>query len=316
MKSRLYRKVDETLHSEDNILEASRQFLETLTPAIDAICHGIRDPGVTRRLMYRCIIERAKENLSCILFLSSSEHSSMSQLPLRPLCEDLIYGSWLRTLPAEQADRFVRATISTDMLKSLAMQDDFLPRFTSTMQAWRAGEADQAPRSKHIEDPEVRDISAHAKQWRKELSDLGKQMGWPGNRVPTIHVMAKQCDLEEIYNFFYYGTSKAVHSNLLQMARMAVEVSRRRFDISSKPVSPYYKTFSLAYGVYLVEEIFYRIMAPEFPFQCLKIDDEAHSVWLAFVLAGLARNEALPSLLTESELSLRTRITSPRARPS
>jgi hypothetical protein len=139
-------------------------------------------------------------------------------------------------------------------------------------------------------------------------------MGWPGNRVPTIQAMAKQCDLEEIYNFFYYGTSKAVHSNLLQMARMAQERSGRRFDISSKPVSPYYETFSLSYGVYLVEEVICRIMTPEFPREYIKIDDEAHSVWLAFILAGLAFNEALPSLLTESELGLRTRITSPRAR--
>lgn len=38
--------------------------------------------------------------------------------------------------------------------------------------------------------------------------------------MPTIHEMAQQSGISEVYDFFYHGSSKAVHSNPHNMMRM------------------------------------------------------------------------------------------------
>jgi len=114
--------------------------------------------------------------------------------------------------------------------------------------------------------------------------------------------MARQCGLIEIYDFFYHGTSKSVHSNVHHMLRMAWGNPGRKFRISSKVLAPHHRTFSLAYGAYLTEELFTRIVVPQFPDECSLIDDKARSIWIAGVIMILVRNKALPPLVTKEEL--------------
>ena len=76
--------------------------------------------------------------------------------------------------------------------------------------------------------------------------------------------MAEQCELEEVYEFFYHGTSKAVHSDIHRMIQMVSFSSEEKLNISSQGMAGYHSVFSLAYGLWLIEELFQRIIQPEF----------------------------------------------------
>jgi hypothetical protein len=304
----LWQKVDDALNSDDTVLEACRNYIETLSPAIDAICNGINVSRVGRNLIYRCIAKRMQENVGAIIAFAESDYSSMSPMPLRPLCEDLIYGCWLRGLPAEDVDSFVEMSIWTDILKGMGVQSRFLPRAYKTY-TLLPNEAQSAsdPVGAKPDEPERDAIfeTAHL-SYRQQLKILGKKLGWNNGRTPSIYEMAKSCDLIEIYEFFYHGASKSVHSDMHTMGRMVWGTPGGSFNISSQNFANYYRLFALAYSVWLAEELFERLIAPEFSKECLLIDGQAHSVWLAMVLTGLARNKAFPPLVTKEELRWRS----------
>lgn len=107
--------------------------------------------------------------------------------------------------------------------------------------------------------------SSEDQKRKKELKTLGIKLGWPKGKQPNIYEMAKQSRLEEIYEFFYRGTSKAVHASLHNMLRMVWGTPGKTFTITSHNFESYYVRFSLVYGVWLVSEIFERIVQLEFP---------------------------------------------------
>lgn len=100
----LERQIEQTLKSDNSILESCRRFLDVISPTVAAICDQVSMVVPNRDLVYRCIIKRSQENLWAIIDIAKSSHPYMSTLPLRPLCEDLIYGVWLRTLPPEESN--------------------------------------------------------------------------------------------------------------------------------------------------------------------------------------------------------------------
>jgi hypothetical protein len=66
-----------------------------------------------------------QENFAMIVATAASDFSYMSTMPLRPLCEDLIYGCWLWTLPEGDADKLVELTTTADISKSIDAQNNF-----------------------------------------------------------------------------------------------------------------------------------------------------------------------------------------------
>lgn len=291
-ESELSRQVQEALDCEDTILQACRRYLETIAPAIAAICDQVTFDGFKRELVYRCIAKRTQENFAMTVATAITDFSSMSTMPLRPLCEDLIYGCWLRTLPEGLADKVVELSMLADISKSIDAQNSFLTSAYSELDA-------SGPR---FTPPAGNFDVIRMMNDRQALRDVGLQLGWPRGRQPNIREMARACSLSEIYDFFYHGTSKAVHSNLHNMARMVWGDPNTYYTISSRNFERYYTRFALTYGMWLTEEIFNYVIGPEFPVESGLIDDEARTVWLAMVLAGLARNRTLPPLVTKQEL--------------
>lgn len=301
---KLLRKVDDVLKAEHSILEACRQYLETLQPTIRAISDDVQADRFSRNLIYRCMAKRAEENLGIIIATAYTSNSFVGPLTLRPLCEDLIYGCWLALIPSHDADRFVKLSAMDAMLKSLRAQTNFLPRAYERFTFLPKEDAERllgsgAERSEDFIQAQIEIIDAERSRFRSELRTLGTALGW--TTVPSTRSMAEKCQLEEIYEFFYHGASKAVHSDLHRMSQMMSHSTEGNFHISSQRMTEYYSAFSLAYGMWLTEEIFERVIGPEFPDECSLIDDQAHSVWLSMVLTGLSRNRALPPLVTPSE---------------
>jgi Family of unknown function (DUF5677) len=144
-------------------------------------------------------------------------------------------------------------------------------------------------------------IDEERQRIRGELRTLASRLGWPGGKIPSIYSMANQCQLEEIYEFFYHGSSKAVHSDLHHMAQMVLRSRDGTVTISSRGMASSSSLFALTYGMWITEEIFTRIVQREFPQECSLIDSDARNVWLAVVLTGLARNRAFPRLVSTSE---------------
>jgi Family of unknown function (DUF5677) len=258
--------------------------------------------GVSTQLVYRCIARRAEECLSTVLFLVSSPFGYVAPMVLRPLCEDLIFGRWLSGLAAPHADRFVQLQTELSILRGLDAQEDFLPRAYAML----AGDGEEGEQRRQ----ERSSISKLEVKRRKaaleaELKALGAEMKWKNTRPPSIGQMAVGCGLTDIYEFFYHGTSKAVHADLHQMGRMVWGTPGSTFTITSSHLQPHYELFSVAYGVWLTERLFDDVLASAFPEECSLIDEQARSVWLALVLVGLARNNALPPLVTKRELDWR-----------
>jgi Family of unknown function (DUF5677) len=306
MDKSLARKVKRVLRAENRYLEACRQYLETLRPAVRAISENVQDDKLTRQLIYRCIAKRAEENFSTVTSTVETTHAFMGPLVLRPLCEDLIYGCWLARLPTSVADSFVELSAMDDMLKSLRAQTNFMPRAYAKYTFWSPSDVErflgpEAERSEEFIGEQNAIIDIERNRVRSDLKAMGARLGWARGKVPSIYSMAKECNLEEIYELFYHGTSKAVHSDLHHMTQMVGRSSTGALNISSQRTKGHYSLFSLTYGMWLTEELFTRVIGPAFEYECSLIDDQARGVWLALVLTGLSRNRALPPLVTAAE---------------
>ncbi len=305
-EDKLRAEIDQVLQSENAILESCRKFSTTISPAVDAISIDVEIPFPGRQMILRCIIKRVQENLGMIINTAESKNPHMSTMILRPLSEDLIYGTWLRTLPEDAANRLVTLSMLADVTKSIIAQTKFLPKayarlgplpdgtmgqtLTNIMEAGGFGldSSQSETRLNHV---------------KEELKELGLELGWPRGKMPSVYDMANQTDLSEIYEFFYHGSSKAVHSNLHNMSRMVWGNPKTHiFTIDSHHFENYFVGYALTYGIWLASETMERIAKHEFPGEFQLIDEEAYSVWLALVLAGLARNGKLPPLVTREEL--------------
>jgi hypothetical protein len=302
----LLAEVDQVLKSGNAIRESCRKLLAVMAPAIDATCINVEIPAPGRRAVLRCIIKRVHENLGMILTTTESDHPHMSTMMLRPLCEDLIYGAWLRTLPKDAADRLVLLSTSEDITKSILAQIRFLPRAYASLGQLPDGTFGRTLSNiMHADGFGLDSSNAQARYdlLKDELKQLGLELGWPGGRLPSIYRMANQADLSDIYDFFYHGSSKAVHANLHNMSRMVWgDLERHIFTIDSHHFENYYVSFALVYGIWLASEVIDRIAKPEFPDEFQLIDEQSYNVWLTVVLAGLARRGNLPPLVTRQEL--------------
>lgn len=306
MNDPLKNEVDHVLGAKNTIIEACKKYLDTLRPTINAICDDVKDVQFSRQLIYRCITKRAEESFGAIINMAETSDSFIGPLALRPMCEDLIYGCWLATLPPSDADMFTVLDAKDNMLKSLHAQVNFLPRAyerfsklpREDMKKFIGMSADEVG---EFTANQSTIIDAERQKIRTELRALGSKLGWPGGRMPSTYSMANRCQLEEIYSFFYHGSSKAVHSDLHHMSQMVLRSSEDGFAISSKGMAPSSSLFALTYGIWITDEIFGRIVEREFPHEHSLIDMDARSVWLALVLVGLARNRAFPRLVSMDE---------------
>jgi hypothetical protein len=282
--------------------EACRCFLDVIKPAVHALCDNVDIQAPNRNLALRCITKRTQENLAMIVATADSEHPHMTTMPLRPLCEDLIFGAWLRTFPAQDADEYIALTVLDDILKCIEAQDRFLPGAYEEYGRLPDGTLPsvELPAMRAVQFPAAEPGGHPQTVHGRMLKDLGRRLGWPRGRVPSIHDMAEQCDLADVYDFFYRGSSKAVHANPHNMMRMVW--GHQKYTISSGNFDHYYREFGLTYGILLAAELMLKVVWPEFPEQFALVNDDAFNAWLALVVAGRARNGELPPLVTTDEL--------------
>jgi hypothetical protein len=305
-EDKLRTEIDQVLQSENVIKESCRKFSTAISPAVNAISINVEISFPGRQMILRCIIKRLKENLEMIIDATESKNPHMSTMILRPLSEDLIYGTWLRTLPEDAANKLVTLSMQADITKNIIAQTKFLPKAYARLGPLPDGTMGQT--LTNIMEAGGFGLDPGQSETRldrikEELKKLGVELGWPKGKIPSVYDMANQTDLSEIYEFFYHGSSKAVHANLHNMSRMVWGNPKTHiFTIDSHHFENYFVNYALTYGIWLASETMERIAKHEFPEEFRLIDEEACSVWLALVLAGLARNGKLPPLVTREEL--------------
>jgi hypothetical protein len=302
----LLAEVSQVLKGGDTLRAACRKLLTVISPSIDAITTDVDIQSPDIQTTFRCIIKRVQENLEAIIDMTESKHPHMSTMMLRPLCEDLIYGAWLRTLPKDASNELIALSTAADITKSIMAQLRFLPKAYAEFGKLPDGTFGATLSGVMSADGFGRNLSNAEARYnflKSELKDLGLRLGWPNGKQPSVYRMAEQANLSEVYDFFYHGSSKAVHANLHNMSRMILnDPQQQTMTVDSHLFDKYSTSFALTYGFWLSAKIIEEIARTEFPEESNLIDDKAYSVWLAVVLAGLARRGQLPPIVAKEEL--------------
>ncbi|HSH59632.1 MAG TPA: DUF5677 domain-containing protein [Acidimicrobiales bacterium] len=285
---------EEVLAANNSQLLAAGRLVDLARTAVRYLSRDIHLPeGLGPDLVLRCIGVRAHETLTSVIQLIESGASHHARLLLRPLVEDLIFSGWLRTLDIDIASRFILLRAALDIGEGYEAQRRFLPT------AYASLGVEPVP----VGAPGLRfETMVHVVQKAaEELKQLGRPLGWL-NRGPTVKVMAAAAGRNAEYEFFYLASSRSVHSNLHEMARMVWgDATSMTMTISSDTLAVLHSQFALTYGVWLYAEVLNELSSVFPPLRDL-VESVPWSVWLAIVVGGMASNGRLPPIVSEEEL--------------
>jgi hypothetical protein len=198
------------------MLTAARGLLEIVEGFVDRVCSGVEVNGpadFSTALILRCIARKTQESLSTIVGLAEREQGYYAMALLRPMCEELIFARFLKTLPREDATKYIQKRIMLDRFEGLLAQNNFFDEIQEKYPvdvSWR-GERHPA---------ELQDLSKRVVEYRDELREFGSKHGWGSKPSPSVKQMAERTDSLAEYEFFYHAASNAVHANLHHLGRM------------------------------------------------------------------------------------------------
>ena len=250
-------------------------------------------PGYSlRELVLRCITRKAYESMLAILDLVRLCHSLPAMSLLRSMCEELIFAKFIKTLPSEDAEAFLKEKTMFELLKSqFAQAEYFLTKAAVST-------SEKNTKKKPLEELKVLrgKLVAVPKQ---KLVELGEKLGWGKTDSPSIRYMAEQTGGLEIYNFFYHAASSSVHANLHNLLRMVWgNPEKGRFSITNMNYERYYRKVVIAYGATLFSEIM-ETAKDSFPDMWEGVDYEAYREKVAFII------RYTPPIVTQEELNWR-----------
>lgn len=279
--------IDLVLRSERVLWRAAERLVKLSAPAVEQVCRRVSlGDGFTAEIAVRAVVRRAHDALAAITVTVGSPARASARVYLRSMTEDLIFAKWLLGLTPEIATQYVQANALVDALKAVAAQQNFLP---------------SAYRQLGAEPPSFGfgDVTSVLEQVRGDLANLYRTQGW-GKRGPSVRAMAEAAGLVAEYEFFYFLSSKAVHANLHEMARM-VWGNESTVDISSDVFAGVHADLAVVYGVWLFHAVLSTVADRIEPIGNI-LDSPPYSIWLAMILVGPARNGQLPLLIHPEEL--------------
>ncbi|MFF0337735.1 DUF5677 domain-containing protein [Streptomyces fimicarius] len=289
-ESALLADVSGVLRSERTLWRATERIVSLSAPHVDEVCLGVPlTAGFDVHIVSRTVVRRAHDALAAITAAVNSPAQASARVHLRAMAEDLFFVKWLIGLDEAVATEYVRQRARVEALQAIKAQQEFLPL------AYRQLNTD-AP------DLGFRDVSEELKQARDELADLYQAQGW-GRRGPSVKKMAETGDLLPEYEFFYHLSSKSVHANLHEMARMAWGADST-VNISSNPFGGVHADLANVYGTWLFDKIL-ETVADRFESIQTLMGCQEYGVWLALILVGAARQGRLPLMIHPEELRIR-----------
>lgn len=298
---------DETVHlleqgnPETLVSTSAQRLLEAVERFVDAICNGVpftspSDFNVS--LLLRCVARKSQESLVSLTKLVVDEQAYYAMPLLRPMCEELIFIRFMKSLPREEANDYLWRRVGLDLLEGLEAQRSFFGELQ-----------DEYP--DHIKEKyrphrgETQDLPARIAEQRTALRDMGRRLGWGNRHAPSVKYMAESSGSDAEYGFFYHATSSAVHANLHHVGRMVWGVPDQGMVVTNANFAAYYRHFALTYGVWLTAKIMDEVNT-EFPEQWRNEASVDYDIWRDFVqfIVGATR---FPPIVTEEELRWKSR---------
>ncbi|XVQ86416.1 DUF5677 domain-containing protein [Microbispora siamensis] len=286
VESALDAEVSQVLHGERTLSRAVERMVALARPHVDEVCRGVPlTAGFNVDIVSRTVVRRAHDALSAVAAAVNSPARASARVHLRPMAEDLIFVKWLKSLDEAVATEYVRRSARVEALRAVNTQMQFLPVAYQQL-------------GTDVPDLGFRDVTDAVEREQRELADLCQAQGW-GRRGLSVLSMAEAADLVPVYRFFYFLSSRAVHANLHEMARM-VWGTEHTVDISSGPFEGVHADLAVVYGVWLFDNILGVVCDRLEPIKGL-LSSQAYSVWLALILVGPARKGQLPLLIYPEE---------------
>jgi hypothetical protein len=285
-ESALVSDVSQVLDGEQTLWRAAERLIALAAPYIDEVCQSVPlTAGFNVDIVSRAVVRRSHDALVAIMTAVGTPAKASARVHLRAITEDLIFARWLTGLEETVATTYVQLSALVEALRAVEAQLQFLPS------AYQQLNTD-------VPDLGFGDPAAVLNRAQDDLKSLCKAQGW-GKRGPSVRDMAEAADLLPVYEFFYLLSSKAVHANLHEMARM-VWGSEDTVNISANPLAGVHADLAVVYGVWLFANVLEVVTDMFEPVERLR-SSRAYGVWLALILAGPARKGALPLLIHPDE---------------
>jgi len=287
------------INDEDKrLLTSVKEILRIHTKFVSRISDHVERPDVNVSLTIRCIARKTQESLGAIVTLVQEDQGYYGMALLRPMCEELIFARFIKTLPPDDANEYLRIKALTEILEGQKAQGEFFAKQQKRFLRNRPPEPKKLPtKTEHL--------PVQIKELRKKLRALGEKHGWvkkPRDRaLPSVWYMAKATDSEDAYAFFYHAASSAVHANLHHLMRMVWgDATTGYFTVANRNFDTYYRKFVLVYGAWLAMEVMTEVQE-EFPSEWPEEEDDAYGIWLAFLIEPAVRY-CFPPIVTKEEL--------------
>lgn len=279
-------------------LTSARGFLEVTKKFVDRICDRIelKEPAdLSTSLFLRCIARKTQESLSTIIGLAEGEQAYYAMALLRPMCEELIFARFLKSLPRAEADEYARNKVILEILEGLQAQKSFFDEAQekySIEESWRG---DPHP-------AELQSLSESIDKQKSLLTNLGKGHSYWGRQpTPKVKQMAERTNSLAEYEFFYHAASSAVHANLHHLGRMVWgDPIQGIMSITNEHFNSYYRAFVLTYGVWLAFEVMEEVRE-EFANQWPEEETDIYVTWMAALIVP-AISLRQPPIVTTEEL--------------
>lgn len=230
--------------------------LDTMRPFVEAASDI--GPGEFQGFLYAvrlAVLRRQFDSLEAISHLVAAGRGHAAPPLLRPTCEELIWISYLGSIPDGDAEELVLSEAYFDALELLEVQH---------------ANSGQAVMTELGLLSEYEKFVARKKASRARIRALGKKLGWHPQTIraarrPSVSWLARKTGREDVYDYIYSATSRFVHFNVHGLLRLAW-YKPGSVSVRSEHFRDYSGAFSLQWGFRLfLESIIELSKTPGFP---------------------------------------------------
>ena len=177
------------------LFEAAQMLSQIFDKFTSRIGNNVEYTHFSVDLIVRCIAVKAYESLSAIIELVSSGKSYSARALLRPMCEEFIFLSFMKSIPEEGAEEYLYLKGDFEILQGLKAQHEFFPRVAQMFSFDAAPEDDPDSIS-------INKLNSRISSKKKQLKELGKKLGWGDRPIPSAKYMAEATNNVPVYDFF------------------------------------------------------------------------------------------------------------------
>jgi hypothetical protein len=195
-------------------------------------------------LVVRAIVVKQSESLRSILSLEQCSEGFSAVPLLRAMCEEMIWTKYLASRDQNEAAQIVEALGPVGIHQTFLAQEGYKIPNLGFSEQWKALSAD-----------------AHARG-SAALERLFRSHGFKlrGNQVtPSMSQLAKSVAMQDIYDFLYHATSRAVHFSVPELLRR-IWGRPGAVRISSETFERYWAAFAIYWGSWLYALTFVRVL--------------------------------------------------------